>query len=228
MTLSNVKKVWFAVLVGVVALAMGAVFSTPTVASAQVPNPTDINEDTEGYICDAFQHPVLPQSECEDEEEDNGGNDDTDGDDSTDEEEDNGEVTPPTNNSGSNGGGGGGGRSKKAGEVLGASSEVCSTPLITTYLGLDKANDLADTVKLQVFLASHLGLELAPTGTFDQATEEAVKQFQLKYASEVLAPWLPFGLASETTATGYVYKTTQRMINKIYCASLEIPMPQLP
>jgi hypothetical protein len=50
----------------------------------------------------------------------------------------------------------------------------------------------------------------------------------LKYADEILAPWLPYGLASKQTATGYVYKTTQRWINKLHCEDLEIPMPTLP
>jgi hypothetical protein len=59
-------------------------------------------------------------------------------------------------------------------------------------------------------------------------TFEAVKKFQLDNWAEILAPWVPHGLASDKTATGYVYKTTQRMINKIMCASTEVPMPVLP
>lgn len=146
------------------------------------------------------------------------------------EEADDGETTPPadTVGSSSSSSGGGGGHSRRSGEVLGDSTEVCSTPLITTYLGLGKPNDTADTVKLHVFLNKELGLSLPASGIFSAETKAAVEQFQLKYADEVLAPWVPFGLASAATPTGYVYKTTKRMVNKIYCASLEIPMPQLP
>ncbi len=166
---------------------------------------------------------VLEGNTCVPDEEDNGGG--------------GGETTPPADNSGgsssggsSSGGGGGSSHSKKSngGEVLGASTEVCSTPLLTTYLRMGKANDLVEMIKLQLFLSTELGLENLVTGNFDQSTKMAVEQFQLKYADEVLAPWLPFGHVSTSTPTGYVYKTTQRMINKIHCVSLDIPMPQLP
>lgn len=113
------------------------------------------------------------------------------------------------------------------GVVLGAVTE-CSEPLLTTYLGMGRQNNIAEVVKLQMFLNAHLGLSLPITGIFGTDTKAAVEQFQLKYADEVLAPWVPFGLTSKTTPTGYVYKTTQRMINKLHCASLDIPMPVLP
>lgn len=130
---------------------------------------------------------------------------------------------------GSIGGGSLGGGGSMGGQVLGVSTdEVCADPLITSYLGLGRTNDLAQVVKLQIFLNTQLGLTLPVTGTFGSDTEDAVEQFQLKYADEVLAPWVPFGLTSSATPTGYVYKTTKRMINKIHCAALEIPMPQLP
>jgi hypothetical protein len=152
---------------------------------------------------------------------DNGGGDDEGGGDT-------GGGSENTDNAphggGSIGGGGGSG-----GQVLGASTdEVCSTPLITSYLGEGKQNDFAEVVKLQLFLNTQLGLTVPVTGIFGSETKAAAEQFQIKYASEVLAPWVPFGLASATTPTGYVYKTTKRMINKIHCASLDIPMPQLP
>ena len=41
-------------------------------------------------------------------------------------------------------------------------------------------------------------------------------------------PWLPFGLANDHTATGYVYKTTKYKINLIQCSTLNLPKPQLP
>jgi hypothetical protein len=143
-----------------------------------------------------------------------------------------GDTTPPaddTNEEESSGGGGGGGSKKKSsGEVLGASTEQCSNPLLTTYLRMGHNNDLVEVVELQMFLMSELGLTNLVTGLFDQATKDAVEQFQLKYADQVLAPWVPHGLPSASTPTGYVYKTTQRMINNIYCEWLNIPMPELP
>src|SRR3989344_2956418 len=179
-------------------------------------------------LMDGFElnFPVCGEDEDEggeDDDEDTGGGDEG-GDD----------TTPPADNdnsSSSSSSGGGGGKPRIAGsggEVLGTTTVACDPPLLTAYLGVGKANDLVETVKLQLFLTNELGLENLVTGAFDPATHAAVEQFQLKYADQVLAPWLPFGLASAETPTGYVYKTTQRMINKIHCEALEIPMPQLP
>ncbi len=55
-------------------------------------------------------------------------------------------------------------------------------------------------------------------------TFDAVKSFQLKYWDQILKPWVPFGLATDHTATGYVYKTTQRWINLTQCSTLDIPL----
>lgn len=138
-----------------------------------------------------------------------------------------GGSTPSSDNISYGGGLSGGGRA--GGLVLGASTdEMCSDSLITSYLGMGKKNDLGDVVRLQLFLNKELGLKLLVTGTYDAPTKAAVEQFQLKYAEEVLAPWLPYGLTSIQKPTGYVYKTTKRMINKIHCSTLDIPMPQLP
>jgi hypothetical protein len=59
-------------------------------------------------------------------------------------------------------------------------------------------------------------------------TYAAVKQFQVKHWENVLAPWVKFGLTSDHTATGYVFKTTKHTINLLNCASLNEPAPQLP
>ena len=223
-------------LVAVLALAAAAfIVFMPAVSSAQVPvDANDIlcytEEEANQMLMDGFElnFPVCD----EDEDEGGGGNppppppppEDEGGDD----------TTPPADNdnsSSSSSSGGGGGKPRIAGsggEVLGTTTVACDTPLLTTYLGVGKANDLVETVKLQLFLSTELGLENLVTGAFDPATHAAVEQFQLKYAEEVLAPWVPFGLASAETPTGYVYKTTQRMINNIHCEALEIPMPQLP
>jgi hypothetical protein len=99
--------------------------------------------------------------------------------------------------------------------------------LLKTYLRLGRKNDAGETVKLQNFLNSNLGTSLK-SGIFDQDTFSAVENFQTKYWEEVLKPWVPFGLPTDHTPTGYVYKTTQREINNLYCPTLTLPIPQLP
>jgi uncharacterized repeat protein (TIGR01451 family) len=123
-----------------------------------------------------------------------------------------------------NSGGGGNG-----GIVLGASTTtVPTTPptscgaLISTYMRRGFAhNDIAEVKKLQQFLNQNLGINLPITGYFGPMTEAAVNQFQQKYAANVLTPW---GIDAPT---GFVYLTTRRWINLLYCQSLSIPIPPL-
>lgn len=136
----------------------------------------------------------------------------------------------------SSGGGGSSGGHRRVvatttlGQVLGASTELPSSCglFISSYLKRGKANLKSDVLKLQEFLNGELGKNIPLTGFFGPLTEAAVKEFQLKYADDVLAPWVEAGLhKSKGEATGYVYKTTQRKINLIKCLSLIIPMPEL-
>lgn len=107
------------------------------------------------------------------------------------------------------------------GEVLG---ESCVQ--LTSYVGMGK--DVPDDVRLvQEFLNKELGLTIEATGKFDSATKDAVKMFQLKYITDILEPWIPFGHDGKTP-TGIVYKTTQYKINVLSCPGLEIAMPELP
>ena len=55
-----------------------------------------------------------------------------------------------------------------------------------------------------------------------------VEKFQVRHWEQVLKPWVPYGLATDHTPTGYVYKTTKRWINMLHCKELELAMPQLP
>ncbi len=148
------------------------------------------------------------------------------------------------------GGGGGGGMSfssestatttattTNVGEVLGTTTEPIAeeqtapascTPYLSSYLRMGANNDKEEVKKLQTFLNTRSGATLPITGLFGPMTFEAVKKFQLDNAQNVLAPWVPFGLPSEHTATGYVYKTTQHQINKMMCAEFDVPAPQLP
>jgi hypothetical protein len=119
------------------------------------------------------------------------------------------------------------------GQVLGASigpstGAACGI-FLAGYVKPDGQNKLNDIVDLQIFLRQYEGDSLAINGIYDQATEAAVNAFQTKYNTEILKPWSDLGLLpNDTSPTGYVYKTTRRMINNIVCPSLNLPIPQLP
>lgn len=118
------------------------------------------------------------------------------------------------------GSGGGGGHHHRSsggsvnndnnGEVLGAQTEECPM-FLTGYIKYGANNDAGEVAKLQVFLNAYEANNLQVTGTYNQATLAAVNAFQRKYATDVLEPW---GLQG---VTGYVYYTTQKEINTIYC-----------
>ncbi len=132
-------------------------------------------------------------------------------------------------------GGGGGGSGffpKPKGQVLGASTEKglsCGIYLNKYIKFGSKNNDPVEVKKLQEFLNEYMGLKLAVTGVYDLATYNAVKAFQVKYQKDVLTPWIPYGLTKKdaTDGTGYVYKTTKRLINLIKCEDLKLPIPPL-
>jgi hypothetical protein len=116
------------------------------------------------------------------------------------------------------------------GEVLGASTgPMCNGGVyLTKYLRIGRDNDPAEVMKLQSFLNTEMNADLAINGVFDATTYAMVNNFQLKYWQEVLSPWVPFGLPTDHSTTGYVYKTTTWEINKLACSNESLPMPQLP
>ncbi len=117
------------------------------------------------------------------------------------------------------------------GEVLGATDEASCGPLLSTFLGLGKVNDATEVSELQGFLNDHMSSGLPVTGVFGPMTHSAVQAFQLLYWEEVLQPWFGIegsAIQDKDDATGYVYKTTQRQVNNIFCPSLNLPMPELP
>jgi peptidoglycan hydrolase-like protein with peptidoglycan-binding domain len=120
----------------------------------------------------------------------------------------------------------GGGNIVGGGQVLGASTDdgnSCSV-LLTDYMRYGQKNNSVQVTKLQTFLNSqNLGITLVVNGIFDRATENAVKAFQLKYAEEILAPWVKAGKIKNKVATGYVYKTTLRWINHLNCSKNPLP-----
>jgi hypothetical protein len=109
------------------------------------------------------------------------------------------------------------------GSVLGASTDAANCSI--SFLNYMKKGQRGNDIKaLQTFLNTELGLHIPVTGYFGSQTFAAVKAFQLKYSSEILAPWVSVGkLSSQNAGTGYVYKTTKRKMNLIRCASLNTP-----
>jgi hypothetical protein len=95
---------------------------------------------------------------------------------------------------------------------LSAASASCS--YVNAYLKKGAQNDPTQVARLQAFLR---GVERDETvsvnGTFDDATYNAVVKFQEKYKEDVLAPW------GVDAPTGYVYITTKRKINEIFCST---------
>ncbi|KND52019.1 MAG: hypothetical protein ABA06_02020 [Parcubacteria bacterium C7867-001] len=138
------------------------------------------------------------------------------------------ESNDTPNTPGFTNGSGGKKKGSSTGSVLGAATQ-CG-PLLSTFMGLGRQNDTTEVKELQQFLNDHMGSGLPITGFFGPLTDAAVRAFQLKYMDDVLAPWVGLpnsGIPAKTHPTGYVYKTTQRMINNIYCSTLNLPLPPL-
>lgn len=119
------------------------------------------------------------------------------------------------------------------GEVLGASTEAVDAALaqcgeyLHSYIKMGQKNQAGDVIRLQAFLNKYLGTKLVTRGVYDKATFDAVRAFQVKSADEVLEPWKSTPGGINENGTGYVYKTTKRMINMIMCPELNIEMPEL-
>jgi len=79
------------------------------------------------------------------------------------------------------------------------------------YLKIDQTNNPVEVRKLQAFLNSFDNAGLEVSGIFNQATFEAVEKFQMKYLNDVLTPW------GYNAPTGYVYITTKKKVNELYC-----------
>ncbi len=82
------------------------------------------------------------------------------------------------------------------------------------YLRIDLPNNPVEVTKLQRFLKENEGFaDLQVNGVFGQATLDAVNIFQMRYFPSVLSPW---GY-DYNQPTGYVYITTKKRVNEIYC-----------
>lgn len=91
---------------------------------------------------------------------------------------------------------------------------------ITDKLSFGAKNNPEQVKRLQEVLNQD-GFKLEITGIFDTTTLNAVKKFQTKYSSSILAPW---GL---TQPTGIVFVTTRKRLNEIHCGQLT-PSPLTP
>ncbi len=129
-------------------------------------------------------------------------------------------VNPPASNGGGSVSTGGGSSvsSSGGGNYIGTGSgslpllvSIGQCQYLSTYLKIGDANSITDVTRLQTFLKNTEGLNVDIIGSFDQKTFDAVSAFQVKYANDVLLPW---GIKSPT---GYIYYTTQKKINEIYC-----------
>ncbi len=126
------------------------------------------------------------------------------------------DVVEEGNSGGSNGGGssnrGGGSKKKHPGLVAGL--EDCSQ-FLTDFLKFGANNNTEQVNRLQMFFKEFEGMDVAQTGIFDAATLSAVHAFQAKYMGDVMGPW------GASRTTGYVYLTTRKKVNELYCKGTE-------
>ena len=96
--------------------------------------------------------------------------------------------------------------------TLDLGDETCDVYL-GSYIKSFANNPTSEVEKLERFLNEYENEELVVDGVYKAADVAAVMRFQRKYKDDVLFPW------GETQPTGYVYKTTLKKINDIYCAN---------
>lgn len=90
---------------------------------------------------------------------------------------------------------------------------MISCPAVTKFMQFGNMNDAKEVANLQSALKNIEKIEVDVTGEFDIKTEEAVKAFQRRYMSEVMAPW------RATRPSGIVNITTAKKINNIACGA---------
>jgi len=93
-------------------------------------------------------------------------------------------------------------------------------PICYAFTTTLRQGDVGDAVRdLQSALQSEGVYRGSITGVFDSATHESAVSFQEKYQSEVLDP---FGI---TIGTGYVGRTSNAQLNRLYGCPFPIPIP---
>ncbi|MBD3330912.1 hypothetical protein GF354_05290 [Candidatus Peregrinibacteria bacterium] len=104
-------------------------------------------------------------------------------------------------------------------EILEQYEGVVCNEYLTKYIRFGWNNDDSEVLKLQEFLNDYLGKSLILNGHYNLETFAAVKEFQGIFKEEILSPW---GLEEPT---GFVYITTKRKVNNLYCPEANIPIP---
>jgi len=100
--------------------------------------------------------------------------------------------------------------------VITTNTDVSEKVPFKSYLKLNsKSNNVEEVKAWQTLLNKELNINLPITGFFGEKTFAAVKAFQEKYTNDVLKPW------DITEPTGYVYKTTRALGNKLFFNHLE-------
>jgi len=99
---------------------------------------------------------------------------------------------------------------------IGGSVEIPTAPTecdayLTEFIRFGRTNTPEQVRRLQFVLKEFEGASVEITGVYDQRTLNAVHTFQKKYAGDILTPW---GIK---TSTGYVYLTTRKKVNEIFC-----------
>jgi cysteine-rich repeat protein len=103
---------------------------------------------------------------------------------------------------------------EEKGEVKGAKdapADIMSCNYLSTYIKLGESNDPVEVKKLETFLNEFEEENLAVNGIYEQVDFDAVFRFQNKYSEKILSPW------NYQEPTGYVYITTKKKINELYC-----------
>ena len=136
---------------------------------------------------------------------------------------------------GGNGGGGGGGNGPIVGSLGGGGgggpvtygSTAPITPVtscdtyLTAFIRFGAQNDAEQVRRLQTVLHDNESADIVVNGVYDTPTLLATRAFQQKYASEILTPW------RLDAPTGFVYLTTRKKINEIYCRNTrQFPLSQ--
>ena len=85
----------------------------------------------------------------------------------------------------------------------------CNYLLEFIQLGAD--NNPIEVEKLEIFLNDFESENLEVNGIYEQVDYDAVLRFQDKYFDDILGPW------GHDAPTGYVYITTKKKINELYC-----------
>jgi hypothetical protein len=108
----------------------------------------------------------------------------------------------------------GGGSTTIAPEPAFPAVESCS--YLLEFIKLGDVNSAIEVEKLERFLNTYEGESLAVNGVYEAVDFAAVERFQEKYRNDILGPW------GHEAPTGYVYLTTKKKVNEIYC---ERPFP---